>query len=129
MARRNVSSCRKGIKTGDVSKTKTLRSSVCALSYPIISGASISLSSGRPHKILTVIHEYARDALTVSIHTNITSEHVLEALYPLLLKHGKLEFLRSGNGAEFISPSFQAWLERVCIEPIRIYPGLPWENG
>ena len=47
---------------------------------------------------------------------------VLEALYPLLLKHGKPEFIRSDNGPEFISEHFQRWLTKVGVKPIRIRP-------
>lgn len=54
---------------------------------------------------------------------------VLEALYPLIIKHGKPEHIRSDNGPEFVSETFQTWLKRVGIEPIHIYPGSPWENG
>ena len=54
---------------------------------------------------------------------------VLEALYPLFLKHGRPEFIRSDNGPEFIAENFQTWLTKVGIKPIRIYPGSPWENG
>ena len=54
---------------------------------------------------------------------------VLEALYPLFLKHGKPEFIRSDNGPEFIAENFQTWLARIGIKPIRIYPGSPWGNG
>ena len=51
---------------------------------------------------------------------------VLEALYPLLLKHGKPAFIRSDNGPEFIAEAFQAWLTTVGVKPIHIYPGSPW---
>ena len=57
------------------------------------------------------------------------SAEVLEALYPLLLKHGTPEHIRSDNGPEFIAAPLQEWLTRVGIKPIRIYPGSPWENG
>lgn len=57
------------------------------------------------------------------------SADVPEALYPLLLKHGKPELIRSDNGAEFIAGSLQDWLRRVGIKPIQIYPGSPWEYG
>jgi len=50
---------------------------------------------------------------------------VLEALYPLFLKHGKPEFIRSDNGPEFIAENFQTWLAGIGIKPIRIYPGSP----
>jgi putative transposase len=32
-------------------------------------------------------------------------------------------------GPEFAAAPFQDWLSRVGIQPIRIYPGSPWENG
>lgn len=39
------------------------------------------------------------------------------------------EYVRSDNGPEFLAAPFQDWLRRVGIQPIRIYPGSPWENG
>ncbi|MEM9705622.1 MAG: DDE-type integrase/transposase/recombinase [Pseudomonadota bacterium] len=45
------------------------------------------LSNGRPYKMLTVIDEFTREALTVSIHTKMNAEGVFEAPNPLLLKH------------------------------------------
>lgn len=87
------------------------------------------LSNGRPYKMLTVLDEYTREALTVSIHTRMGGVDVLEALYPLLLRHGKPDYIRSDNGPEFASEAFQTWLRKVGISPIRIYPGSPWENG
>ena len=57
------------------------------------------------------------------------SAEVLEALYPLLLRHGKPTYIRSDNGPEFIATALQTWLKKVGIKPIQIYPGSPWENG
>mgnify|MGYP001354935091 FL=1 len=54
---------------------------------------------------------------------------VLDALYPLFLKHGKPMYLRSDNGPEFIARDLQVWLNKVSIQPIQIYSGSPWENG
>ena len=56
------------------------------------------------------------------------SSDVLEALYPLLLKRGKPEYC-DPTTARSSSPPLQEWLRRVGIQPIRIYPGSPWENG
>ncbi|MAI44553.1 MAG: transposase [Hyphomicrobiaceae bacterium TMED74] len=65
----------------------------------------------------------------------------MEALYPLLLRRGKPDYIRSDNGPEFSAAPFQDWLWLVGIEPIRIYPGSPtrrrfaclsgkaWDNG
>ena len=33
------------------------------------------------------------------------------------------------DGSESIVYAFQTWLQRIGVEPIRIYPGSPWENG
>lgn len=87
------------------------------------------LSNGRPYKMLTVLDEYTREALSVTVATKMGSAEVLDALYPLFLKHGKPEYLRSDNGPEFSSGPFRDWLKRVGITPIQIYPGSPWENG
>ncbi len=83
------------------------------------------LSSGSKYKLLTVIDEYTREALCVAAAPKMGSTDVLEALYPLLLKNGKPEFIRSDNGPEFASEGFQAWLKKVRVRPIRIYPGSP----
>lgn len=87
------------------------------------------LASGRSYKMLTVLDEYTREALCVAVKLRMTGEDVLEALYPLLLARGKPAYLRSDNGSEFAGAAFQDWLRRVGINPIRIYPGSPWENG
>ena len=79
--------------------------------------------------MLTVIDEYTRQALCVAVATKMGHAEVLDALYPLFLKHGGPEYLRSHNGPEFIAGDFQAWLKRAGIKPIQIYPGSPWENG
>jgi len=87
------------------------------------------LSNGRPYKMLTVLDEYSRKALCVAVQSKMNSADVLDALYPLLLRHGKPEYIRSDNGSEFVATSLQGWLRKVGIKPIQIYPGSPWENG
>lgn len=87
------------------------------------------LSNGRSYKMLTVLDEYTRQALCVEVKPRMGSTEVLEALYPLLLKHGKPEFIRSDNGKEFVADALQDWLTEAGVKPIQIYPGSPWENG
>lgn len=79
--------------------------------------------------MLTVIDEYTRQALCVSVGTKMGPTEVLDALYPLFIKHGKPNYPRSDNGPEFIAGDLQAWLKKVGIQLIQIYPGNPWENG
>ena len=87
------------------------------------------LSNGRPYKMLTVLDEYTRQARCVVARPRMGAAEVLEALYPLLLRHGKPTYIRSDNGPEFIATALQTWLKKVGIKPIQIYPGSPWENG
>jgi putative transposase len=87
------------------------------------------LSNGRPYKMLTVLDEYTREALCVAVAARRGAADVLEALYPLLLKRGRPDHIRSDNGPELAVAQFQDWLLRVGIQPIRIYPGSPWANG
>jgi transposase InsO family protein len=87
------------------------------------------LSNGNPYRLLTVIDEYTREALTVTVKPKMGSADVLEALYPLILKRGKPAFIRSDNGKEFTAAALQGWLKKVGVKPIQTYPGSPWENG
>lgn len=87
------------------------------------------LSNGRRYKMLVVLDEFTRQALAVEVRSTMTSDHVLEVLYRLFLRHGKPKYVRSDNGPEFASEAMQTWLERVGVKPLRIYPGSPWENG
>ena len=59
------------------------------------------LSNGRSYKMLTVLDEFTRQALAVVVRTKMGADDVLEALYPLLLRHGSPEYIRSDNGPEF----------------------------
>ncbi len=81
------------------------------------------LSNGRPYKMLTVLDEYTREALCVAVKPKMKSADVLDALYPLLLRHGKPEYIRSDNGSEFIATALQDWLRKVGIKPMQISPG------
>ncbi len=78
------------------------------------------LSNGRPYKMLTVLDEYTREALCVAVKPKMKSANVLDALYPLLLRRGKPEYIRSDNGSEFIATALQDWLRKVGIKTIQI---------
>ena len=65
------------------------------------------LSNARPYKLLTVMDVYTRQSLAVHAGTTLGSAEVLEALYPLIIQHGKPEHIRSDNGPEFVSKMFQ----------------------
>ena len=86
------------------------------------------LSNARSYKMLTVLDEYTREALSVAVRSKMSANDVLDALYSLFMKHGKPNFICSDNGPEFVAAQLQDWLQRVCIKSLHIYPGSPWEN-
>ena len=55
------------------------------------------LSNARPYKMLTVLDEYTREALSVTVASRMGANDVLEVLYPLILKRGRPEYIRSDN--------------------------------
>ena len=61
------------------------------------------LANGRPYKMLTVLDEYSREALCVAVKPRMGNAEVLEALYPLFLKHGRPEFIRSDQRQELLT--------------------------
>ena len=61
------------------------------------------LSNGRSCKMLAVLDEYTHEALRVAVRPKMNAHNVLETLHPLLIKHGKPEFIRSDNDPEFIA--------------------------
>ena len=61
------------------------------------------LRNGRSYKILKVLDIYTHETLCVAVRSKVNANDVLEALHPLFMKHGKLEFIRSDNGPEFIA--------------------------
>ena len=87
------------------------------------------LCNGRSYKMLTVLDEYTRQALAVAVRTRMGAEDVLEALYPLLLRHGTPEYIRFRQWPRVHRDSDAGLAGRVSIKPIRIYLGSPWEKG
>lgn len=76
--------------------------------------------------MLRTLDKHLRQALAVTVTNKMGSSDVSEAVYPLLLKRGKPEYLHSDNGPEFTSEPFKDWLTQVGIESIIIYTGSPW---
>ena len=79
--------------------------------------------------MLMVLDEYTREALCVTVRPKMNAHDFLDTLHPLLLKHGKPEFIHSENGPEFIAMDLEDWLKRIDIQSMQTYPGSPWETG
>jgi len=89
-----------------------------------------------------VLEEYIREALFGAVMLNMSKKDVLDTLYPLLLRHGKTECIRSKvpidcvigssptvDGAEFVVESVGDWLRKVGIKPIESHPGRSPRDG
>jgi transposase InsO family protein len=48
------------------------------------------------------------------------SADVPDALYPLILKSGKREFIRSDSGRGFTAEALRDWLKKNGVKPIHI---------
>jgi putative transposase len=86
-------------------------------------------ADGRPFRILTLIDEYTRECLSLTVARKLNSQNVLDELSTLFLTRGIPEHVRSDNGPEFTAKAVREWLELVGVKTLFIEPGSPWENG
>ena len=84
---------------------------------------------GRKFRMLTVIDEFTRECLAVSVARRLNSQDVLDVLTDLMAMRGVPEHIRSDNGAEFRAKAVQRLLGKVGVKTLYIEPGSPWENG
>jgi len=80
-------------------------------------------------RILTVMDEFTREGLDISVDTTSSAEQVIGILAQLIAIHGAPDYLRSDNGPEFVAVAIQTWLARAQITTLYIDPGCPWQNG
>jgi putative transposase len=83
---------------------------------------------GAQIRILNVVDEYTRVALSCRVARSIGSQDVRAELERLFLKQGKPKLLRSDNGREFIASSLTSWLRSQGVEPVFIEKGSPQQN-
>tara|TARA_R110000868_G_scaffold324794_1_gene585617 strand:- start:10480 stop:11310 length:831 start_codon:yes stop_codon:yes gene_type:complete len=86
-------------------------------------------TNSRAIKILSIIDEYTRECIALSVSRKFTSDDVIAALVDLIAIRGVPAFVRCDNGPEFISKSLRKFLERIDVGTSYIEPGSPWENG
>jgi transposase InsO family protein len=87
------------------------------------------LADGQTFKTLSVLDEFTRECLTISVATSLRAEDVIVVLRKLFRQRGAPEFVRSDNGGEFTADAVQAWLVAHEAGPAFIPPGQPWQNG
>jgi len=88
--------------------------------FELRSEVELNLASGGDMVTAYRVDEYTRQAPCVTVRIKMCSADALEALYPILLKRGKPDDIRSDNAPEFIAPPLQERLTRAGIEPMQI---------
>lgn len=90
---------------------------------------SDALTDGRKVRVLNVMDDYNREALTVNARLNYPAWALIESLDILKEEVGTPKYIRCDNGPEFISKRFVQWTEENHIEIKYIQPGKPMQNG
>ncbi len=80
-------------------------------------------------KLLTVVDEASRHALSVKVSRRLTGRDVSLELERLMTLHGAPKHVRSDNGPEIVARAVRGYLARNQIESLFIAPGSPWQNG
>jgi putative transposase len=86
-------------------------------------------ANGLRFKCLTVVDEYTRECLAITVDRSLPARRVLDVLGHLVTRYGPPGYLRSDNGPEFIARRVRQWLGETGITTAYIDPGKPWQNG
>ncbi len=86
-------------------------------------------ASGQTLNILTVVDEYSREAVAISVKRRMTSRDVHQVLNTVVGQRGQPTLVRSDNGRAFLAQTLQTWSTNHGIQSAPIDPGKPWQNG
>ena len=84
---------------------------------------------GRAFRMLCIIDEFTREALTIRVARKLKATDVIDALADLFILRGVPAHIRSDNGPEFVARALRDWIAAVGAKTAYIEPGSPWENG
>ena len=84
---------------------------------------------GRKFRMLCVIDEFTREALTIDVNRSIDADGVVEVLDRLALKQGAPDYVRFDNGPEFVAHAVNDWCRFNGTGSLFIDPGSPWQNA
>ena len=90
---------------------------------------SDSLQSKRKFRVLNIMDDFNRKAISVEADFSMTSNHLIDAMQRAIHENGKPKKVRCDNGPEFISSTFSDWCKTNGIEIQYIQPGRPMQNG
>ena len=90
---------------------------------------SDSFADGRRFRALTVVDDFSRECLAITVNTSIPTERVIETLDRIGILRGFPEAIVLDNGPEFISRAFDQWAYARGIKLQHIQPGKPIQNA
>jgi putative transposase len=89
---------------------------------------SVRTRNGSPLRILNIVDEYTRVALTCRVAPSIGAADVIKELDKLFETHGRPRMMRSDNGREFIAATVVEWLDERGVKSAFIKKGNPQQN-
>ncbi len=84
---------------------------------------------GRKLRMLTVVDEFSRECLAITVARRLNSDDVLATLTDLFAERGPPAHIRSDQGPEFIAHAVRNWLGKLGVKTLYIEKASPWENG
>lgn len=90
---------------------------------------SDSLVSGRRIRLLAIIDDFTREALTLEVDFSLPAARVVRALDQIAADRGYPAVLRSDNGPEFVSHLLLKWSAERDVRLHFIAPGKPTQNA
>ncbi|MDZ5089071.1 IS3 family transposase [Mycolicibacterium parafortuitum] len=86
-------------------------------------------ADGRTIKMLNIIDEFTREALSIEVDRSIDADGVVDVLDRLALVHGAPHYVRFDNGLEFVAHVVADWCRFNSAGSLFIDPGSPWQNA
>jgi putative transposase len=87
------------------------------------------LSWGRRFRVLAVVDDFTREALTLTVDSSIGGERVVRELDTLVARRSRPAMIVSDNGCELTSRAVLEWTNRTGVEWHYIAPGKPVQNA
>ena len=84
---------------------------------------------GRILKLLNIVDEHTREALTIEVNRRLDAEATVKVLDRLVTKRGRPPlFIRCDNGPELTANALRDWCRFTGAGTSYIEPGSPWQN-
>ena len=90
---------------------------------------SDNLYDGRAFRVLNILDDHSREALSMEVDTSLPGLRVVRVLNHLLLHRGKPRQIVVDNGPEFVCRALQKWAQQHTVELHFIEKGKPTQNA